>query len=155
MKEKERHMLATRRPSSPFIEQLRGVSLFAGCTDKELERIDRLGCPNEVEAGTVLCRQGSVGRQTFVILEGEATVTIGGADVAHLGPGSFFGEMSVLDGTPRVGTVTAKTRMALLVFTPQELAELLENARVVRRMLAAVSGRLRLAERSNGVDRTR
>ena len=148
-------MLATRRPPTRLIDQLRGVSLFASCTDKELERIDRLGCPNEVEPGAVLCRQGSVGRQTFVILEGEATVTIDGAEVAHLGPGSFFGEMSVLDGSPRVGTVTATTPMTLLVFTPQELAELLSNARVVRRMLATVSGRLRLAERSNGVDRTR
>jgi CRP/FNR family cyclic AMP-dependent transcriptional regulator len=150
MKEKESPVPVTRRPPSSIIDQLRRVSLFAGCTGKELERIDRLGCPNEVEAGTVLCRQGSVGRQIFVILDGEATVTIDGADVAHLGSGSFFGEMSVLDGTPRVGTVTAKTRMALLVFTPQELAELLNNARVVRRMLATVSGRLRLADRSLG-----
>ena len=143
-------MLATRRPPSSFIDQLRGISLFSGCTDKELQHIDRLGCPNEVEAGTVLCRQGSVGRQTFVILDGEATVAIDGAEVAHLGPGSFFGEMSVLDGTPRVGTVIAKTPMRLLVFTPQELAQLLDNARVGRRMLATVSGRLRLADRSLG-----
>jgi len=139
-------MLATRRPPQPF-EQLRGVSLFAGCTDKELARIDRLGTATNVGAGTVLCREGAVGRQTFVILEGEAAVTIDGVDVAHLGPGSFFGEMSVIDGTQRVATVTAATDMTVLALTPQELRELMDMPRVVRRMLATVSGRLRLADR--------
>ena len=139
-------MLATRNRPRPF-EQLRGVSLFAGCTDKELQHIDRLGCQSHAPAGMVLCREGAVGRQTFVILAGEAAVTIDGSEVAHLGPGSFFGEMSVIDGTQRVATVTAATDMTVLALTPQELRELMDMPRVVRRMLATVSGRLRLADR--------
>jgi CRP-like cAMP-binding protein len=145
-------MLATRNRPRPY-EQLRGVSLFAGCTDKELQRIDRLGCTSRVAAGTVVCREGAVGRQSFVILDGEATVTIEGADVAHLGSGSFFGEMSVIDGTPRVATVTAATDITVLALTPQELRELMDMPKVVRRMLATLSGRLRLADRSLGGDK--
>ena len=142
-------MLATRNRPRPY-EQLRGVSLFAGCSDKELQRIDRLGTPSQVPAGFVLCREGAVGRQSFVILDGEATVTIDRTQVAHLGPGSFFGEMSVIDGTQRVATVTAATDMIVLTLSPQELRQLMDMPKVVRRMLATVSGRLRLADRSIG-----
>jgi CRP-like cAMP-binding protein len=145
-------MLATRRTHG-HLDQLRAVSLFAGCTDRELERVDRLGCPQQVAAGTLLCRQGAVGRQTFVIVDGEATVTIDDTEVAHLGPGSFFGEMSVIEVTQRVATVTAATAMTVLTFSPQELRDLMEVPSVVRRMLATVSGRLRLADRSLGGDK--
>ena len=143
-------MRLTARPPARMIERLGSVSLFAGCTTKELERIAGLGCPSEVPAGSLLCRQGAVGRQTFVILEGEAAVTIDGGVVAHLGPGTFFGEMSVIDGTQRVATVTAATDMTVLTLSVQELRELMDIPRVVRRMLATVSGRLRLADRSLG-----
>lgn len=143
-------MLATRRSPSQLRDQLRSVSLFTGLSDKELDSIDRLGCRNEVRTGTVLCRQGSVGRQTFVILDGEADVTIDGVEVAHLGPGSFFGEMSVIDGSPRVGTVVAATDMTVLVFSPNELVSLMDMPRVSRRMLATVSARLRRADRLFG-----
>ena len=135
------------RRTAACIAELRAVGLFRGCSDKELERIDSLGCRNEVDAGTVLCRQGRIGTQTFVVLRGEATVTIDGAEVARIVQGDFFGEMSVLDGGPRVGTVTASTPMTVLVLTPQELGSLLENAQVARRMLTTVSGRLRAADR--------
>ena len=142
-------MLATRNRPRPY-ELLRNVSLFAGCTDKELQRIDRLGTPSHVPAGFVLCRQGAVGRQSFVILDGDATVTIDGIEIARLGPGSFFGEMSVIDFNPRAATVTAATEMTVLTLSSQELLELMEMPKVVRRMLATVSGRLRLADRSLG-----
>lgn len=136
--------MATRiRRTKSYIAQLREVDLFHGCSDKELEQIDRLACSEDVEPGTVLCRQGRIGRQAFVVLSGEATVAIDGVDVATIGPGSFFGEMSVLDGGPRVGTVTATTPMTVLIFAPQELRSLLENARVARSMLTTVAGRLR------------
>jgi CRP-like cAMP-binding protein len=142
-------VIANRNCPRPY-EQLRNVSLFAGCTDKELQRIDRLGTPSQVPAGFVLCRQGAVGRQSFVILDGEATVMIDGAKVADLGPGSFFGEMSVIDGAQRVATVTAATQMTVLALTPQELRELMDVPNVVRRVVATLSGRLRLADRSLG-----
>lgn len=122
---------------------MRGVSLFRGCSDKELEHIDRGACRNDVEPGTVLWRQGRIGRQAFVVLSGEATVATDGMDVATIGPGGFFGEMSALDGGPRVGTVTAASPMTVLVCAPHELHALLEDARVACAMLTTVTSRLR------------
>lgn len=143
-------MSITRHPS-PVLDGLRAVRLFGGCTDKELEHIDRITTGQDVTAGTVLCRQGSFGRQTFVILAGQAEVTIDGVVIATLGPSSFFGELSVLDGDPRVATVTALTPMSLLVMSPRELEQLLADVpAVARRMLVAVGGRLRLADRALG-----
>lgn len=141
-------MPITRRPRRA-VEPLRAVSLFASCTDKELERIAGLSCASDVAAGAVLCRQGCFGEQTFVVVSGEAAVAIDGRQIATLGPGSFFGEMSPLDGHRRVATVTAVTPMTVLVFTVRELDQLLLTVpSVARRMLAAVGNRLRLADRA-------
>lgn len=143
-------MSITHHPS-PAIERLLAVRLFSGCTDKDLGRIDRLTTAQDVPAGTVLCRQGTFGRETFVVVAGQAEVSIDGVVIATLGPSSFFGELSVLDGDPRVATVTALTPMSLLVMTRRELEQMLADVpAVARRMLVAVGGRLRLADRALG-----
>jgi CRP-like cAMP-binding protein len=141
-------MFTSHRTPQVVLDELRRISLFNGCSDAELRQIDRLATPEEVDAGVVLCREGRVGRQAFVIVAGEATVTIGGVEAARLGPGSFFGEMSVLDRAPRVGTVTSATPMSLLVFSATELSSLVDVPRIGRRMLTTVNARLRLADRS-------
>jgi CRP/FNR family cyclic AMP-dependent transcriptional regulator len=133
----------------PTLSHLRDVELFRGCSERQLRHIDSLTCLDDAPAGTVLCRQGSFGRQTFVVVFGEAEVTIDGAVVATLGPGSFFGELSVLDGDPRVATVTARTPMTLLVFSSQEFEVLLADVpRVARKMLATMGSRLRRADQA-------
>jgi CRP/FNR family transcriptional regulator, cyclic AMP receptor protein len=130
----------------PFIEELRTLALFGGCTDRELDHVDEIGVRTQVEAGQVLCRQGRIGRQAFVVVAGQASVSIDDVEVAQIGPGGFFGEMSVLDGAPRVGTVTALSTMTVLVFTPNELGRLLDYASISRQMLSTVSARLRSVE---------
>lgn len=143
--------MALIRHDVAAIDRLRDLSLFRGCNEKELRLIDRLACHQEVKQGAELCRQGSVGRQVFVIESGQAAVTIDGAPIARLGRGSFFGEMSVLDNGDRVATVTALTPMSVLVLNPSEFNQLLTDVpRVAQRMLATVSGRLRLANLSLG-----
>lgn len=133
------------------IEHLRDVGLFSGCSDRELQRVDRLTCTEDVAAGTVLCKQGVFGRESFVIVSGHADVSIDCAPIATLGPGSFFGELSVLDGYRRAATVTAATPMTVLVLSGQELEALLADVpRVGRKMLAAMGSRLRLADRVLG-----
>ena len=143
-------MQAIRRPRMR-LDELEAMPLFRGCTPKELERIDGLTCTSEVPAGTMLCRQGQFGREAFIVISGQARVAIDGAEIAALGPGSFFGEMSVLDGNRRAATVEALTPMRVLVLSTQDLNFLLDDVPgVARRMLAALSGRLRLADRALG-----
>ena len=129
------------------IDQLAEVSLFRACTHSELRELARITTELEAPAGAVLCREGVTGNDCFVIVEGDARVTIGGEDVSTLGPGEFFGEMALLDGGPRVATVTAASDMRLLVLSRQEFATLLTTVpSVSRRMLAAIGARLRLAD---------
>lgn len=129
-------------------ELLVGVWLFSQCTTKELDRLAAITTPTSAEQGRVLAREGETGEAFFVIVSGSATATIGGIQVGLLGPGLFFGEMALLDGGPRVATVTAQSPMDLLVLSRSDFDALLkEIPSVGRRMLMAVGGRLRIADK--------
>ena len=118
--------------------------LFDTCTAAERAQIDSLTTPLRVAAGRTLCREGEVGREFFIIDEGEAAVTIGGVEVAVLGPDDFFGELSLLDIAPRNATVTSLTPMRLLVLNRAEFASLLDaSPMIARRILRVVGPRLR------------
>src|SRR5258708_20824664 len=92
------------------IELLRNVWLFERCTNTELGRVAAGATRIIVPAGKVLAGEGATGREFFVIVEGKAEVTRNGATVDVLGPGSFFGEMALLDRQPRAASVIACER---------------------------------------------
>jgi CRP/FNR family transcriptional regulator, cyclic AMP receptor protein len=128
-------------------------ALFAGCSPDQLRRIASLTTMTEVSPGRMLCRQGAPGREFFVVVEGEATVTIDGKDVGTMGPGCGFGEIALLtpDGR-RTATVTAATAMTLVVLNRVEFAALLEIAPVVaRRILQDSASRLARDARSRRI----
>ena len=128
------------------IETLAGVDLFAGCSKAELRELASITTEIDAEPGAVLCREGGVGRECYVVIDGEAAVTIDGDEIDVVGPGDFFGEMALLDGGPRVATVTASTAMRLLVLSHAEFIDVLtEVPAVARKILVAVGGRLRTA----------
>lgn len=101
------------------IELLAGVGLFYGLR-RELARIAALTSERQVAGGTVVCGEGELGEEAFVIVEGSATVTIGGREVATLGPGDFFGEMALLDGGVRIATVVATSPLRVLVLARKQ-----------------------------------
>ena len=136
------------KKTSDYVQLLKGVELFRGCSRRELAAIATITTPTDKSEGTVLCTEGSPGLQAFVIVDGKASVSIAGREIAVLGPGSFFGELALLDGGPRVATVTATTPLSLLVLNRREFWSLLETSPgVARRMLEALGSRLREAER--------
>ena len=57
----------------------------------------------------MLCKEGQLGSEFFVIVEGEADVTKEGTHLATLGAGDFFGEIALIERSKRIATVTAKT----------------------------------------------
>jgi CRP/FNR family transcriptional regulator, cyclic AMP receptor protein len=129
------------------VELLRGVSLFSQCSTRELSQIAAITTQVEIPAGKVLARHDDLGFEMYVIVEGRARVDLPGARQRTLGPGAFFGEMSLLDGGPRSATVTTTTPMSALVLSRAEFASLLHSApSVARKMLAELAGRLRVAD---------
>jgi CRP-like cAMP-binding protein len=101
---------------------------LAECTRQQRERIASLSVTLDVSAGRRLCRASGSDRQFLVIVEGEATVTVHGADVATLGPGCGFGAVAVLTPEGRRGAaVTAATPMTLLVLHSGEFGTLAKD----------------------------
>lgn len=129
------------------IEMLRGVSLFASCSRDELSRIASLVTLYEAKQGSVLAEQGEPGLEFFVVVQGSATATRNGVRLAELGPGSFFGELAILDGGTRTATVVADTDMQLFLFSRGEFRTLHSSAPTVAyKMLAELGARLRKAD---------
>jgi CRP/FNR family transcriptional regulator, cyclic AMP receptor protein len=129
------------------LDHLAEIDLFHRCTRRQLHELSKLTTELDVDRGTVLCREGEIGRECFVVGRGEATVTIAGEHVATLGPGEFFGELALLDGERRVATVTAATDMGLVVLSRRDFETLLDTVPIVsRQILREVGHRLRVAD---------
>ncbi len=80
-----------------------------------LQNLSEYGFTIKRAPGTILLTEGDSGKEMYLILDGEVTVTIGNFEVAKIGAGQFFGELSMIDGLPRSATVTALTECTLLV----------------------------------------
>ena len=82
----------------------------------------------EVEAGKVLAREGEIGQEFFVIVDGEVSVTRDGEEINRLGPGDFFGEIALIWDSPRrTATVTAATPVRFFVLTRQAFRGLIDH----------------------------
>ncbi len=129
-----------------FLRLLAQIPLFSACNKKELRAIGRLGTPYRASEGEVLATEGKPGSEFFVIVSGNARVSLNGRKISDLDVGGFFGELALLDRGPRVATVTALTDMWVRVFDAREFVSLLETSpTVARKLLRGVAERLRAA----------
>ena len=123
---------------------LSGARLFAGVDPDGMDRIAEVAVEVEFPADHVIARQGEIGTGFFVIVAGGARVVRGGEAVATLGPGDFFGELSVLDGRPRVAQVIANGPTTCLALATWDFeAVLLAEPRVTLAILRGLATRLR------------
>jgi hypothetical protein len=90
---------------------IRGVDAFAELPMTALERLAAGMQPTSAAAGTVLMREGEAGDTFVIVSSGEVEVSVGGAPMQRLGPGSGFGEIALLRRSPRTATVTALTEI--------------------------------------------
>ena len=104
-----------------------GVPLFAQCSKAELQEIAAIADEIDIAEGKELTREGSPGREFFVIIEGTASVAQDGDQINNLGPGDFFGEVALVKDTPRTATVTATSPVRALVITRQNFKRLIEQ----------------------------
>ena len=127
-----------------YLNHLAAVPLFAGCTTRELRDIAKATVELTLDEGKEFVTQGDVGREAFVIVEGQADVTRGGQTVATLGPGDCVGELALLDHGPRTATVTAAEPLTVLVLGPREFSGLLDEVPTLNhKILAALAARVR------------
>src|SRR5918999_3528410 len=91
------------------VEALKRAPLFEGLSKKELTQLARVSEGMEIPEGHVLTKEGQIGHEFFVIVEGETEVTKNGKRVAKRGGGDFVGEIALVEDVPRTATVTAKT----------------------------------------------
>jgi hypothetical protein len=132
--------------STVMTEWLRRVPLFSACSNRELRAIAAVVKDVSHPKGTVIATEGDPGVGLFVIVGGEAEVTIGGKRMAILRRGDFFGEIALLDGGPRSATVTARSDMRLLGLTEWVFRGLLqEHPSIAVKTLESMAGRLRAA----------
>ena len=92
------------------------AALFSALSDNDRAALFAVAKSVRYAAGETMVRQGETGRSLFVVVRGEASVTLGGThgEVARLRGGDVFGEMSLLTGEPRTATVTAATDTELI-----------------------------------------
>ncbi len=125
------------------VEALRRATLFEGLSGKQLAQLARVSEDLEVPAGKVLCKEGELGHEFFVIIDGEVEVTKNGKRLATRAGGEFFGEIALLEQTRRMATVTAQTPLRFFVLTRRDFRQLLrDNPGVELKVLQAVARRL-------------
>jgi CRP-like cAMP-binding protein len=124
------------------IDALRAVPLFAGLDDGALGDLAVRTTTFEAPAGSVLVEVGQPGSGLFVIEEGEVEVDLPGR-VVTLGPGAFFGEVSLLTDGPRTGRVRATTDIRCLALARNDFARLLaDEPAIAVQMLPVLAARL-------------
>ncbi|MFQ5899515.1 MAG: cyclic nucleotide-binding domain-containing protein [Candidatus Methylomirabilia bacterium] len=130
------------------IEHLQKVPIFQACTRRQLRAVARITEVLEEPAGKTLTRAGEPGTEFFLIVDGTARVELTARKQPRLGPGDFFGEMSLLDGEPRSATVVAESAVRLLVINRRNFSTLLTKVpRLTQSILVTLSRRVRQAER--------
>ena len=125
------------------VEALKRAPLFEGLSNKELRELARATEDLKIEAGTVLCKEGGLGREFFVIVDGIAEVTKAGKRLATRQAGEFFGEIALITTTKRTATVTAKTPIRCFILTRGDFRRVLdESPSVERKVMQALAERL-------------
>ncbi len=125
---------------------LQGVPWFAACTEEQLHQVAGIAERLHIQAGEVILREGRLGRELFVILEGTATVARAGRVVNVRHAGDYFGELAAIEAVPRSATVTATTDLEVLIVGPREFEAMMEIPGFRNALLTGMSRRIRAAD---------
>jgi CRP-like cAMP-binding protein len=125
-------------------ELLGGCPLFGGVAQDDLAAIGGRSIEVDFPTDHVIARQGEIGTGLFVVIEGAVRVVRDGQELARLGPGDFFGEMSVIDGLPRVAQVVTTEPTRCLALASWEFERIvLDHPTIGLAILRGLSARLR------------
>lgn len=126
------------------VELLSAARLFDGVDAAGMDRLASVVVEVEVPAGHVIARQGDIGSGLFVLTSGRVRVVRDGRQIADLGPGEFFGELSVLDGRPRTAQVVASEPTTCLALSTWDFESVVrDEPSVALAILRGLATRLR------------
>ena len=96
------------------------------------------------EAGRTIVKEGQIGVLMYVVLKGKVAIRVGDSLVENVGPGGLFGEMALVDRTPRLASAVAESNCKLLAINRAAFLNLVKHSRrFAASLLAAVSARAR------------
>jgi CRP-like cAMP-binding protein len=125
-------------------ELLAGTPLLAGVDPEGIAMVAQRMVEVDFPKDHVIARQGEVGTGFFLVASGSVRVVRDGKTLATIGPGDFFGELSVLDGRPRVAQVIANEPTTCLALATWDFeAVVKEQPAVALSILRGLAGRLR------------
>lgn len=102
-----------------------------------------------LQGGSCVFRQGDLSRDLYYVVSGRIDVMQNGVVLRPVGPGEYFGEMSLLTETPRIADALVTSEEAeVIVITPENLQTLLAEPNVAMRFLKRMALRLQQAHRS-------
>lgn len=119
-------------------DDLANIPLFDSLSESDLEELATWFDVQTVGEGAKLTIEGTAGYSFYVLMEGNAVVTVEDATVATYVPGDFFGEMAILGGTPRSATVTTTSPSRLLFMFGTEFRRLEQGQPAIAARLEAV-----------------
>ena len=118
---------ASRGAARAVAPLLAGVPLFAELPQKRLLKVARLAEVRQYPAGAVVARAGARGGVFYVVAAGRAEAVTPDGHSNVVGPGGFFGELSLLDGAPRAATVSALDELVSVRISRADLMKLLDD----------------------------
>jgi CRP-like cAMP-binding protein len=130
--------------STNVVDALARVPILSSLDRRHLERLAKDFTERTFPAGSTAVREGEErGVGFFVVGDGEATVTVGGNEVARLGPGDYFGEIALISDRIRTATVIADTDLHCYVMTVWDFRSFVHgNADVAWALLEHLAGML-------------
>lgn len=141
--------MTTLRPTKEALDSLRMIPLFAGVGDDDLESIAALLIERRIAKGHTIVEEGLSGDYMYILTEGQVKVTKLSGDgrekiLELLGPGDFFGEMSLLDNAVRSASVKSMSETRILALSRNDfLKELRHNPDLAMAVIQELTHRVR------------
>lgn len=139
--------LFSPKKTSARLKRLRSLSLFVNLTDAELRIIRDLMHERDYLKGEVIFDEGEEGQAIYIVTAGEVQIRRQGQGdegrIARLGEGTFFGELALLDNSPRMAQALAASNCELIVFFRDDFVGLLDtHAKISSKILRELARHL-------------
>ena len=128
---------------------LKSIDLFSQIPGEDLAQVALIATEEQRDHGEDIFVEGDVGDALYLVIEGKVRVHRQDKTIAELGERECFGEIAILDASPRSATVTAITDVTLLKITREDFEELLQEKHVIAQgIIKVLTRRLREAIRA-------